>query len=495
MDKFLLIKARLLYIFQMAERVQSGPLETQLFYEVFNASPIGVVLENMEGQPLFVNAFFCSMLGFNEEELRTKHCVDFSPPEDAEKDWELFQQLKAGLINRYQIDKRYYRRDRSLVWGRLSISLLNQTPRLVIATVEDITEKRMAEEARLRHAAIVESSDDAIISLDLNGIIQSWNAGAQRIFGQTEAEAIGQPVTLLIPTELWQGELEILDRLRTGERIEHYETIRVTKGGKKIRVSLAVSVIRDASGRVTGFSKIARDITERILTEDTLADVSRKLVDIQEEERRRIARELHDDISQRLAMLSVEIEQLKLNPPNSADELKDQLTGIREAVHGVSKGVQSISHQLHPPLLEYLGLVAAMKNFCQDFAARQKVEIDFTSADIPQSVSHEISLCLFRILQEALHNGMKHSGVRKFRVSLNRSENQICLTVSDNGSGFEVESAMKKAGLGLISMRERVRLVHGTIAIESKPMAGTTIDVRVPFGLERGPQPLAPQST
>jgi PAS domain S-box-containing protein len=470
----------------MAERVQSGALETQLFYEVFNASPIGIVLENMEGEPLFVNAFFCSMLGFSEEELRSKHCVDFSPAEDAEKDWALFQQLKAGLIDRYQIEKRYYRRDGSLVWGRLSISLLNQTPRLVIATVEDITEKRLAEEVRARHAAIVESSEDAIISQNLDGIIQSWNAGAQNIFGYTEVEAVGQPFSIIVPADLWQEEQQILERLKAGERIEHYETIRITKRGKKIRVSLSISVIRDASGRVTGFSKIDRDITERKLTEDTLADVSRKLVDIQEEERRRIARELHDDISQRLAMLSVELEQLKMNPPNSADELKGQLTGIGQSVHGVSKGVQSISHQLHPPQLEYLGLVAAMKSFCQEYAARRKVEIDFTSDDIPQPVSHEISLCLFRILQEALHNAARHSGVRNFRVSLNDSSNQLHLAVSDAGSGFEVESAMNKGGLGLTSMRERVRLVHGAILIESKPMAGTTIHVCVPLGAERG---------
>ncbi len=315
------------------------------------------------------------------------------------------------------------------------------------------------------------------------------------IFGYTEAEAVGQPFAILTPAELWQGEQQILERLRAGERIEHYETIRVTKGGKKIRVSRAVSVIRDPSGRVTGFSKIARDITERKLTEDTLADISRKLVDIQEEERRRIARDLHDDISQRLAMLAVEIEQLKQNPPNSAGELKDQLNGIGETVRGVSKGVQSISHQLHPPQLEYLGLVAAMKSFCQEFASRRKVEIDFASADLPQPVSHEISLCLFRILQEALHNAVKHSGVRQFRVSLTSSGSQLCLTVSDNGAGFDVESAMKKGGLGLISMRERVRLVHGTMAIESKPMAGTTIDVRVPFDSEWGPQPSASRST
>src|SRR5262249_11306970 len=118
-----------------------------VLYDAFRSSPIGIVLEDMEGQPLFVNPAFCSMLGFSEEEMLTKHCVDFSPAEDAEKDWELFQQLRAGSIDHYHLYKRYFRRDGSLVWGRLNISLLNrdQSP-MVIAMVEDITEKMLAQE-------------------------------------------------------------------------------------------------------------------------------------------------------------------------------------------------------------------------------------------------------------------------------------------------------------------------------------------------------------
>jgi PAS domain S-box-containing protein len=132
----------------MGEIRQSKRLDTQLYSDVFNASPIGIVVENLDGQPLFVNPAFCSMLGFNQDELRSKHCVDFSPPEDAEKDWALFQQLRAGSIDHYQIEKRYFRRDGSLVWGSLSISLLRKHPSpLVIAMVEDITDKKRAEEA------------------------------------------------------------------------------------------------------------------------------------------------------------------------------------------------------------------------------------------------------------------------------------------------------------------------------------------------------------
>ena len=182
---------------------QNRTPDTQLFRDVFNASPIGIAVENLEGQPLFVNPAFCAMLGFSEEELRGKHCVDFSPSEDAEKDWALFQQLRAGAIDHYQLEKRYFRRDGSLVWGRLSISLLNSHPSpLVIAMVEDITDKKKAEEARFRHAAVIESSDDAIASATLDGIIVSWNTGAQKIYGYTEAEAVGK---LTCPPFLVQG--------------------------------------------------------------------------------------------------------------------------------------------------------------------------------------------------------------------------------------------------------------------------------------------------
>ena len=127
----------------MRKASQTRAPNTQLFRDVFKASPIGIVVKDLIRQPLFVNPAFCSMLGFSEEELRTKHCVDFSPPEDAEKDFALLQQLRAGSIDHYQLEKRYFRRDGSLLWGRLTISLLNSRPSpLVLAMLEDITDKR-----------------------------------------------------------------------------------------------------------------------------------------------------------------------------------------------------------------------------------------------------------------------------------------------------------------------------------------------------------------
>jgi PAS domain S-box-containing protein len=585
----------------MGAASQNRTPDTQLFRDVFNASPIGIAVENLEGQPLFVNPAFCSMLGFSEEELRGKHCVEFSPPEDAEKDWALFQQLRAGAIDHYKLEKRYFRRDGSLVWGSLSISLLKSSPSLlVLAMVEDITDKKKAEEARFRHAAVIESSDDAIASGTLDGIIVSWNTGAQKMYGYTEAEAVGKPINMLVPPELPDEENKILEMLRAGGRIQHFETVRVSKTGKRISVSLTISPIKDSSGRIVGCSGIARDITKRkraeqallsseqryrllfernvagvaigsldgrvldcnegwarilgyesrgevlgrhasefyfhpeereplldelrekqavfsrelqlkrkdgspvcvlfnaaalnaehgapILqatmidisewkrSEEALSGMTRKLIESQEQERARIGRELHDDINQRLAMLSVEAEQLLETP----SEIENRVQEFRKRISEISTDVQDLSHDLHSSKLEYLGVVAGIKSWCKEFGERQRVEIDFSN-DVHSALPFEIGLSLFRVLQESLHNAMKHSGVKRIEVQLREDSGEIHLIIRDSGKGFDVEAALQGKGLGLTSMRERVRLVNGTFSIESKPMGGTTIHVRVPL--------------
>jgi len=252
--------------------------DTQLFHDIFNTSPIGIAVESLDGHPLFVNLALCSMLGFSAGEFYNKQCVDFSPPEDAEKDWQLFQQLRAGSIDYYQLEKRYFRRDGSLVWGNLSVSLLKGGPApLVLAMVEDITDKKKAEVARSRHAAIVESSEDAIGSVTLDGVIESWNRGAHRIFGYTEDEAVGESVNILVPPERLDEEKTILETLKAGSRLDQFETVRVTKTGKKIDVSLSASAIKDSTGKIVGFSGISRDISERKRAEEALLEVNRTL--------------------------------------------------------------------------------------------------------------------------------------------------------------------------------------------------------------------------
>jgi PAS domain S-box-containing protein len=583
---------------------------------------------------------------------------------------------------------------------------------------------KQAEEARW-YGSIVESSDDAIIAKNLEGVIAAWNAGAQRMFGYTEAEAIGQPITIIIPPELFDEEKDLLRRLWAGERIEHYKTRRVSKDGKTIDVSITVSPVRDVEGRIIGASKIARDITEsrraeavlseneeryrlaiqagrmyafdwdvitdvitrseesthifgltaepikltkrelltrvhpedratfinslaectpespntqisyrllrpdgsvlwlertghaffdeqgrmvrmigmvaditerklaedklqeyeravegleemivvvdreyryliannkfvkmrnmtkeqvvgrfvhevltkgvfeavvkekldecfqdkvvrydmkytypelgerdilvsyfpiegvtgvdrvaciaqditeRKLAEKALSTVSQKLIEAHEEERSRIARELHDDIGQRLALLTGQLAGLK-----RGSALGSQIEKIHRQCKELASNIQALSYTLHSPKLEYLGLARAAAGLCRELSERHGVKIDFHSENVPKELPREISLSLFRILQEALQNATKHSGSRHFQVSLRGGANEIELTVHDSGIGFETEEAIKGRGLGLTSMQERLKLVRGQLSIESKPQRGTTIQARVPL--------------
>lgn len=505
-----------------------------------------------------------------------------------------------------QISYRLLRPDGSVEWyEKTAHAFFDQQGRMVrmIGMVADITERKHAEEARFKHAVMVESSEDAIMSVSLDRTITSWNEGAERIYGYKEAEVLGRPIDILVPLELGDEENNIFDTLRAGGRIEHFETVRLTKTGRRIDVSLRISPIKNAIGEMVGCSGIARDITERKrnemelrtseerlrlatlagkmyayewdiqtdtlvrspeyvrvlgptlpksssrsqiiekihpddrskfiamiadltpenpigevtyrvllpgraqmwlknsghaffdqqgkmlrvigmvadvteqkLAEEALFDVSRKLVQAQEQERSRIGRELHDDLAQRLALLAVTLQE----PCENLIEVQSRLQELNREVIEIVDDVQALSHDLHSSKLEYLGVVSGMKSWCGDFAERYAMDVEFTS-DVPSGIPLEIGLCLFRVLQEALRNAVKHSGAKHIEVRLSEHSNQVDLTVSDSGKGFNVDTAIKGKGLGLTSMRERIRLVNGTITIESARMAGTKISVRVPL--------------
>ena len=233
---------------------------------------------------------------------------------------------------------------------------------------------------------------------------------------------------------------------------------------------------------------MAADITERKLAEEALASVGRRLIEAQERERTRIARELHDDIGQRLALLMNGL-QLQENSTDLPTEARNRIGDLRKQTSQISADVQFLSHELHSSKLEYLGIAATARAFCREFAEQQKMEIDFQTHDVPKPLSPDVSLCLFRILQEALRNSARHSGVLHFEVRLWGTSDEIHLTVSDSGAGFDREAAKKGPGLGLISMEERLKLLSGMFSIESRAKCGTTIHARVPLRSDIKPEP------
>lgn len=220
--------------------------------------------------------------------------------------------------------------------------------------------------------------------------------------------------------------------------------------------------------------------THRKNAEKELLGMSRKLIEAQEQERSRIGRELHDDIGQRLALVAVELQQLHENSVILPD-VRSRMGELQKQISEIAVDTQSLSHELHSAKLQYLGLATAMRGFCREFGEQQKLEIDFNAHDLPSPLSPDISLCLFRVLQEALHNSAKHSGVRHFEVRLWGTSDEIHLTVKDSGTGFDREATKVSRGLGLISMEERLKLVKGTLSIESQPKRGTTIHAQVPL--------------
>ena len=237
----------------------------------------------------------------------------------------------------------------------------------------------------------------------------------------------------------------------------------------------------NGDGSFAGLIGSAVDTTDQKLAQQSLEKVSGQLIEAQEKERSRIARDLHDDICQRLALLSMEIEQANRVSNTSSTATKGNLDEIRRHCSEIAGDVQSLSHQLHSSKLDYLGIAAAIRGFCHEFSRQHEVKIDFTDTDVPAQLSKEVSLCLFRVAQEALQNAMKYSGVNQFTVELTATAGEIELEVSDSGAGFDVEEAKKNRGLGLVSMQERVHLVHGMFSVESKPWEGTRIVAVVPL--------------
>ena len=362
---------------------------------------------------------------------------------------------------------------------------------LLAAVVEErklAQEELRTDEEKLR--LLLESAAEAICGIDLEGRCTFCNPTCIRLLGYGSAdELLGMDMHLLIhhsrPNECLSGSggCSVFQAFQMRERFHSENVVLWKADGTSFPAEYWCHPQRkgdDVVGAVIAFT----DITERKRTQEVLAGVGRKLIEAQDQERARIARELHDDIAQRLALLAIELAQVQQGVQDGTSEERRRIATVRQNVADISTDIQTMSHHLHSSKLEYLGLVVTARGFCQEFSERQKMKIDFESRDVPTRLPQEISLCLFRVLQEALHNAAKHSGVNHFEVQLWGAADGIHLTVVDSGAGFELGAvSQKREGLGLTSMQERVKLVNGTFEIESKAMCGTTVHACVPFDL------------
>lgn len=485
----------------------------------------------------------------------------------------------------------------------------------VLESNRDITEAKRAEEAQSRLAAIVESSDDAIVSKDLNGIITSWNRAAERIFGYSQDEVIGQSIAVIIPPDRKDEEKNILARIGRGERIEHFETIRRRKDGSLLDVSVTISPVRDFSGQVIGASKVARDITAQKRTERALreskqlyeavtdaspvmiwlsgtdrlcyyfnkgwldfvgrtleqeagngwaenvhpddfdrclkiyvsnfdarrpfemeyrlrhrsgqyrwifdrgvpryspdgafegyvggcldihdrkeatekiriADESVRLLKVQDEERRRIAREFHDSAGQTLTVLGLSLTQLVQKVETIAPELAKEGKEIEEVVQQLHREIRTTSYLLHPPLLDEAGVKPALSMYIQGVAERSGIAIELNIAENFGRLPAEMELTIFRVVQECLTNIHRHAESKTARIRVVREKASVRIEVRDEGKGISPqrlqEIQTQGSGVGIGGIRERLRRFDGEMKIESKG-SGTVVSATIPISNE-----------
>jgi PAS domain S-box-containing protein len=376
---------------------------------------------------------------------------------------------------------------------------------------------RRASYSRARLAAIVDSSDDAIISKNLDGVITTWNYAAERLFGWTASEAVGKSITIIIPPELYDQEVEILRRLRNGERIEHLETVRRKKSGEQVEVAITISPVMSPLGTVVGASKVARDITERKQVEarlkaahdhleervekrtaelwernkellkqaETVRQLSGRLLQSQDDERRRIARELHDSVGQLLAAVGMTVSKLSKAKQELSPEINKSVEEISELTQQALAEIRTVTHLLHPPLLDEVGLASAIKGFIEGFARRSKIQVSFDTSAGFERLSSDYELTIFRIVQECLTNIHRHSGSKIAKIYLSRIDGFVHCEISDEGKGMPQDqqlafgSSAANMGLGFRGMKERVRQFGGDLQIRSNGK-GTTVAVALP---------------
>jgi len=620
------------------------------FRTTFEQAAVGISHVAADGHWLRVNKKLCDIVGYTADELLRMTFQDVTHPDDIAADVEQAAKVAAGKLEQYSLEKRYIRKNGEVTWVNLTVAGVrdaNQQFQYFISVIEDIGMRKQAEEAQAHLAAIVESSDDVIISKSLDGIITSWNAAAERIFGYSSEEAVGRSIlSLIIPAELHEEEQQILRRLRAGDRVDHYQTIRVAKNGRKVRISATISPVRNAHGHIIGASKIARDITERETTQSMLREnqdllraaftqtysflamlstdgtileanraaidgtgfsrgevvgqkiwdvwwrtlpeeqviaktsvataagglavreeceyalrdgsirfadrtlnpvqnergevimivasglditdhrqlrsvledrvhertreletknrelitqaevvreLSARLLQIQDEERRRIARELHDSVGQMLAAVNMNLAQVEAEIDKLSPDATKAMANNAGLLQEISNEIRTISHLLHPPLLDDVGLQSALEWYIEGFSERSKIHVDL---DLPEDfgrLPRNLEITLFRVVQECLTNIHRHSGSTTASVRVERSEDEVRLEVRDSGKGIPADTQAtlasgKLSGVGLRGMSERLRQMGGQLEVHSNGK-GTKVSAVLPLEASPAKEP------
>ena len=439
------------------------------------------------GKATFVSEYAEKMLGYSVKEwLATPGFLQsITHPEDREKTAAVFEGGKEG-----RVQFRLTTRDGRQLWAEAHLTCIYDEAGRVIGLrgiMLDISKRKQAEAALLAAqeslTIAVEAAQLGTWDLDLtNDFSGHRNLRHDQIFGyDTPQTNWGREIAR---RHIVEDDLEVFDaafaRARVSGELKFDARVRWPDGSIHWMAARG-RFYSDKSGQPTRGAGVNFDITERMEAQQALMDLSGKLIRAREDEGARIARELHDDISQRIALISIELDLLSQNPPPAQAEFHQTAQGILKQTLELMTEIHRLSHDLHPSKLIHLGVGAALKSLCAELSQVYGLSLEFRAIDLPPDLPQDLSLCLYRIVQESLNNVIKHSGARNAQVELRGTGSEIRLRIADSGSGFDIESTTNRKGIGLIGMRERLRLVGGTFSIDSRLSQGTRIEVRVPL--------------
>ena len=388
----------------------------------------------------------------------------------------------------YAEEFRIVRPDGTLRWvgarGEFSYAA-DGKPLRMLGMAVDITERRRAEEAgresELRFHLVADTAPVMIWMSDTDNSRNYFNKGWLDFSGKSIESQLGQGWAEGVHPESLSRCLATYNQAfdqRRGFRMEY----RLRRYDGEYRWILETGVPRfNTDGSFAGYIGSSIDVTDRKAAEEALANLSGRLLEAQEEERQRLAREIHDDYNQRLAVLAIDLEKTAQSVADSPQATKERIDELKRRVAELGADLHTLSHRLHSSTLESLGLVAGVGAFCEEFVQQQGIKVDFAHENIPQSIPDDAALCLFRVVQEGLWNVRKHSGAKQAKVRLERSGEKLHLTVSDEGAGFDPSTLQQQSGIGLLSMEERLRLLGGQFQIRSRPKQGARIDAWLPL--------------
>ncbi|MGA8408224.1 MAG: PAS domain S-box protein [Candidatus Acidiferrales bacterium] len=458
------------------------------FRNVFRDAGIGMAIVSTEGGFLAGNDAFSRFIGYTEEELLGKTVRSLTHPDD----WPMFsRKLEQALTDgaSFQgVEKRCLHKSGKVLHAECSASLIRDKygkGQYFVAEVVDITDHKRADqnllESEQRFRQVANSAPVLIWMAGTDKLCTFFNKGWLDFTGRTLPQELGEGWVKGVHPEDLQRCLSIYSGAFDA-RVDFEMEYRLRRFDGKYRWLVDYGVPRfESDGTFRGYIGSCVDITDRKLTAESLEELSGRLITAQEEERSRIARELHDDFSQRLALLAIGLSRLWKQRPESEEDQRILVRELWTRTQEISSDVHRLSHQLHSSKLQHVGLAPALLGLCEEIGEKYGIQVELADSGVPLEIPKDVALCLFRVAQEALSNVVKHSRAKQAQVELFTATNEIRLRVVDAGAGFDFSHQAKDVGIGLVGMRERLRLVGGRLTVESAPARGTEIIAEVPL--------------